>query len=814
MKRKQLFFYVIAIVLFQLVALQTAMADDADVSDIALTPGADQSQLNITWYSGNATAGEECSVEVTKNPFKKKAHFFFSFLPGFSRTYSGEWVQAPQDENGEDECYCKVTVDQLKKYEKYTYTVSDGSGEWSDAYDYVPGDMKEVGFFFVADSQIGASGGGELSRSRDGQPYITAYFEENEVPSPEKIKGYLESVNPYNAEETELYSDLDTYDEYIAALLAAVNTDIAGYIYDSASSAGTITEYLEYINPYDDEETELYSDLETYAEYITGLLAAINEDIVSYIYNPVFYDEYSDEGMDCDFSDVALLDEGLAAGLLELIEGIIADNIVAVDDDSAGWVTTVDLMTDMFPMASLIIAGGDQVEQKTDEYEYTGFFAPEELKSIPVAPTYASHDRAANFEYHFTLPNESTAYGVDSNGVGDYYFTSGDALIMVLNMDVTNNLFPREEGGGPPPGGGGGPSTDSDGDGVSDDEDTCADTPEDTFVDEYGCALVDGEDYDGDGVLNEEDDCSNSLSGHIEAGLISAIDGCPYDDYDNDGIPDVDNDGNIIDRCNNTDDDLTVDENGCADCDYLETDDELRTWLAELQETCEDVEVTDDDGNVLYDDDVAITETVCELDDFEVSLAEHQAFISESIEANPQTKWRIVVWHYSIYSAGNHSTDDASEGIRYLFTPMLEDLGIDVVLMGHDHVYTRTYQMLGNEPQTDQMVGPDGQVINPTGVLYLTESSSSGSKYYSLNCNFEDDTSSSYDYYNYAAVYRAKEPTFTYFSIDKNSLKLSSYTYSLDEETEEYVLELFDEYAIEKNPPFGKKGKQGKGQGK
>jgi hypothetical protein len=468
--------------------------------------------------------------------------------------------------------------------------------------------------------------------------------------------------------------------------------------------------------------------------------------------------------------------------------------MVAAAEDTDGWVTTVELMTAMYPRASFIISGGDQVELKNAEWEYTGLFTPEQLTSIPMAPTYASHDRALNFEYHFSLPNESTDYGVDKYGVGDYYFTHGDTLVMVLNMDVTNDLFPRGAPPGPPPGGGGppggGPSTDTDGDGVSDDDDLCEDTPEGTFVDEDGCPLVAGEDYDGDGVLNENDLCSNTLEAHY--GLIGS-DGCPVEDIDEDGIPDVDADGVTIDRCNNTYGDLTVDEDGCAECDYLETDDELQTWLAGLEA----------DGD---------------LDEFTASMAEHQAFMAEAIEANPKAKWKIVVWHYSIYSAAMHSTDDNSEGIRYYITPMLEDLDIDVVLMGHDHAYTRTHQMLGNEPQLDQTIGRRGQVINPTGVLYLTASSSSGSKYYELNCNIGDDTSDSAVYYNYVANYDEYIPTFTYFEVNHNTLKLSSYTYLEVEDEEglgtgEYDVTLIDDYAIEKKPPFWKEGKQGKGSG-
>lgn len=793
MKKIKWISLILAVALLPFISALPAVAQDADVSDISLQPGASSSELNFTWHSGNATVGTECAVEVTRNPFKmKEAHSFFSLLPGFNRTFTGTWSDAGFDEYGVSDAYCKVTADHLKDWEKYTYRLSDGTGDWSELYKYDPTSQKKYGFLFVADSQIGASGPKDLSRSRDIQPAVEDYYAEDLDED-----GVLDHDLPVIDSDLMfeyLITDSDLAEEYLTNSYS-VDYDGDGD-YDDDDIAALLALYLEGTG-----DATLAASIDA---YLMGFVTDYDYT-VAYIYDELVYDEYSEEGRETDLATLGEVDAELQAVLLDLIVVRIDEQMTAAAEDADGWATTMDLMTEMYPRASFIVTCGDQVELGNAEWEYTGFLAPEQMTSIPVAPTYASHDKAVNFGYHFSLPNESTEYGVDSLGVGDYYFTQGDTLIMVLNMDVTNGLFPR--GAPPPPPGGS--STDTDGDGVVDGDDLCPDTPEGTFVDGDGCPLVAGEDYDGDGVLNEYDLCSNTVAAHYEAGLISEIDGCPYVDEDSDGIPDVDYDGvTMIDRCLNTYDDLTVDENGCADCDYLETDDELRAWLAELETTCEEVE----------DEDTGEVTSVCELDEFKASLEEHQTFMAEAIDANRNAKWKIVVWHYSIYSAGMHSSDDQSEGIRYLFTPMLEDLDIDVVLMGHDHVYTRTYQMLGNEPQYDQIVSGDGKVLNPTGVLYLTASSSSGSKYYSLDCNAEDTTSSSHEYYRYAATFADKIPTFTYFEVDDNSLKLSTYTYEevLDEDdvaTGEYDVTLFDEYEIEKKPPFLKKEKHGMGGG-
>jgi hypothetical protein len=308
---------------------------------------------------------------------------------------------------------------------------------------------------------------------------------------------------------------------------------------------------------------------------------------------------------------------------------------------------------------------------------------------------------------------------------------------------------------------------------VDDDDDQCPDTPEGTAVDDDGCPLPDDGDVDEDGVLNAEDQCNNTPQGYTVNGY-----GCPYDDVDSDGIPDD------MDRCNNTYGDLTVDTDGCADCDYLENEEELAAMIYDLENSCE----TDDESGL----------EVCtdKLEAYKASLEDHRTFMEEAIAAAPDAKWKIVMWHYSCYSAAMHSTDDEMEVLRYKITPVLEELDIDVVLMGHDHAYSRTYQMLGNAPQTEQTVTEDGLVVNPTGVLYLTASSSSGSKYYSLNCNIGDDTSSSASYYDYAAAWYENIRTFSHFTIDDDSMKIATYTYTLGDTVGGYDTVLIDEYAI------------------
>ncbi len=88
---------------------------------------------------------------------------------------------------------------------------------------------------------------------------------------------------------------------------------------------------------------------------------------------------------------------------------------------------------------------------------------------------------------------------------------------------------------------------DSDGDGVSDKLDACANTPAGVQVDEKGCAL----DSDGDGVADNMDKCADTPEG-----VAVNEEGCALDD-DGDGVP------NDQDNCPDSKADSKVDDTGC-----------------------------------------------------------------------------------------------------------------------------------------------------------------------------------------------------------------------------------------------------------
>ena len=84
-----------------------------------------------------------------------------------------------------------------------------------------------------------------------------------------------------------------------------------------------------------------------------------------------------------------------------------------------------------------MISAGDQVNKtgKPKEEEYASYLSADVLSGLATATTIGNHDSLnEDYMYHFNNPNASD-YGTTAAG-GDYYYTYGDGLFIVLN---TNN---------------------------------------------------------------------------------------------------------------------------------------------------------------------------------------------------------------------------------------------------------------------------------------------------------------------------------------------------------------------------------------
>lgn len=201
---------------------------------------------------------------------------------------------------------------------------------------------------------------------------------------------------------------------------------------------------------------------------------------------------------------------------------------------------------------------------------------------------------------------------------------------------------------------------------------------------------------------------------------------------------------------------------------------------------------------------------------------EHKQFIKETVDKNKNAKWKIVVLHQDIYGSAEHSNEPAVTDLRYALVPTFEECGIDLVMTGHDHAYSRSKIMKGAVKQNNysddlfdamlekdidngdstetltvapqnikddttdpdekaylnylnsvmdknavqEITGNSSTVIDPDGIVYLTGDSSSGSKYYDL-------VSRQQSYI--ASRWQGDAPTYSVIDVTDDTLTMNTY---------------------------------------
>lgn len=176
----------------------------------------------------------------------------------------------------------------------------------------------------------------------------------------------------------------------------------------------------------------------------------------------------------------------------------------------------------------------------------------------------------------------------------------------------------------------------------------------------------------------------------------------------------------------------------------------------------------------------------------------HKDLIDKAIAENPDVTWKVLMFHQDIYGSGYDHSDSDGMILRTQLTPIIDEAGFDAVLQGHDHTYSRTYQIsasdgtytaydtnntddYGEQYQADNaacyniLSGETDitKVVDPEGCVYFEANSSSGSKFYQLIGTQQDYI---------AARNQSWRPTYSVVEIDEVSLTVRTYDAATGEE--------------------------------
>ncbi|MDR6689485.1 hypothetical protein J2X55_000384 [Microbacterium sp. 1154] len=121
----------------------------------------------------------------------------------------------------------------------------------------------------------------------------------------------------------------------------------------------------------------------------------------------------------------------------------------------------------------------------------------------------------------------------------------------------------------------------------------------------------------------------------------------------------------------------------------------------------------------------------------------HISYVTDVVNKHgADAKYTVLVYHHAIYSPADHAKDADNKIRRTDFPTAFSKLGVDLVLQGHDHSYSRSYEIKnGAKANADEKPGQDEVFEGPGGVVYVTANSASGSKYYDITAPDNSGTS-------------------------------------------------------------------------
>ena len=147
---------------------------------------------------------------------------------------------------------------------------------------------------------------------------------------------------------------------------------------------------------------------------------------------------------------------------------------------------------------------------------------------------------------------------------------------------------------------------------------------------------------------------------------------------------------------------------------------------------------------------------------------DHAAFVAKAVSANPDVKWKVLVAHHDLYSGRIPHRESENRLIRLMWAPIVDEYGIDLVLLGHSHFYT-----VSNVLYNNKTVAPlASEMIDPAGTIYMVSCS--------INRPREEDELG----LNEKLIgfdYLTLEPTYNILTCNEDSITVESYEVGADE---------------------------------
>ena len=173
-------------------------------------------------------------------------------------------------------------------------------------------------------------------------------------------------------------------------------------------------------------------------------------------------------------------------------------------------------------------------------------------------------------------------------------------------------------------------------------------------------------------------------------------------------------------------------------------------------------------------------------DSCNTSMKEHYRFTKEATKANEDAIWVIAVMHHDMFGGREEWLNTENALLRFLWTPLFDEYGVDLCLYGHSHYYSMSNAIYNNKT-SDNLAACSG-IVDPSGTIYL--STGSVNNFAPL---LTDEGTVPPIGENAAYTYLDREvPIYTLLDFTEESLTLRSYTADDDENFYSFTIEKSD----------------------
>lgn len=180
-------------------------------------------------------------------------------------------------------------------------------------------------------------------------------------------------------------------------------------------------------------------------------------------------------------------------------------------------------------------------------------------------------------------------------------------------------------------------------------------------------------------------------------------------------------------------------------------------------------------------------------------------WLQNDLQEAQEAQWKIILMHKGLFDAGGHCSnvegaDNDISIMRQQLAPLFNKYKVDVVLQGHDHLYSRSYPLQVSNSQDGLVVKTSEEKTElitkndisyqvydcPSGPIYLNTGTASGSKYYGV-VTYDKNL------IPLEKAYGSDRKMFTCYEIDENELFANVYEVVNGEAV------LYDSFGIKKS---------------